>query len=204
MRPLFLTRWNKYIESRAVSDMGIGTKMTPSTVSIRQCQPGDELALSILGKATFLEAFAGVLPGHDILLHCKKQHAREKYAAWLRDSTATIWLAEIAPARAPVGYLVLASPDLPLADISSQDAEIKRIYLLHPFQGAGLGGRLMTEARDYAKNRGFRRLLLGVYVHNAAAIGFYEKIGYRRLGRRDFKIGGKLCDDLILGLTLGD
>ena len=59
----------------------------------------------------------------------------------------------------------------------------------------------MAEAKAHAKKQGLRRLLLGVYAHNPAAIGFYEKLGYRRLGQRDFRIGEKLCDDLILGLT---
>jgi len=174
--------------------------LTPE--SIRRCQPGDESALSLVGQATFLETFAGVLSGPDILAHCAKQHASAKYAAWLTDPASAVWLAEIDPGQAPVGYLVLTTPDLPIADISSHDAEVKRIYLLHRFQGTGIGARLMATARAHAVAQGFSRLLLGVYSQNAAAIGFYEKLGYRRVGRRSFKVGENYYDDLILALTL--
>lgn len=173
-----------------------------SEAVIRRCEPDDEGALSLIGQATFLESFAGILPGKDILLHCAKQHAVEKYACWLRDPASAIWLAEIEPKQAPIGYLVLTTPDLPLADISSRDLEIKRIYLFHRFQGSGIGQRLMEQARSHALAHDVRRLLLGVYAHNRGAIHFYEKLGYRTVGQRQFQIGEKRCDDLIMGLTL--
>ena len=174
-----------------------------SVAAIRRCEPGDAATLSLIGQATFLESFAGILPGQDILRHCTHQHSVEKYTTWLWDPATTTWLVEVEPKQAPVGYLVLATPDLPLADISPSDLEIKRIYLLHRFQGAGLGKRLMEQAKTHALANNRRRLLLGVYAHNREAIRFYEKLGYRPVGQRHFKIGEKLCDDLIMGLRLG-
>jgi ribosomal protein S18 acetylase RimI-like enzyme len=171
-------------------------------VAIRRAEPGDEESLALVGQASFLEAFAGVIGGRDIVAHCQRQHAREKYAAWLGDPATDIWLAEIAPGRAPVGYLVLTRPDLPLADLCTDDLEVKRVYLLHRFQGAGIGARLMREACDAALRRGARRLLLGVYQGNAAAIGFYERLGYRTVGTRRFVVGDNTYEDLILGLNL--
>jgi len=172
-------------------------------ISIRRGGPGDEIALSLVGQAAFLEAFAGVIPGKDIIEHCAHQHAREKYAAWLKDSATAVWLAEVEPGHAPVGYLVLTTPELPLPDLSQQDAEIKRIYLLHRFQGSGIGARLMRAAHAEAQARGLHRLLLGVYGKNAAAISFYEKQGYRMVGRRTFKVGSNTYDDFIFGLSIG-
>jgi ribosomal protein S18 acetylase RimI-like enzyme len=172
-------------------------------INIRHCVPGDEIALSVIGQATFLDAFAGVLSGKDIIGHCLRQHSREKYAAWLHDSESAVWIAEIEPGQAPVGYLVLTKPDLPLADITSSDAEVKRVYLLNRFRGAGLGRRLMWEAERFATSRGVRRLLVGVYSRNDAAISFYEKLGYRRVGERSFTVGDGTYHDYILALALG-
>lgn len=174
--------------------------MTP--VIIRRCSPGDESTLSLVGQASFLEAFAGVLPGPDIAAHCEKQHSREKYAAYLHAARSAVWVAEVEPGHAPVGYLVLTTPDLPIADIGPADWEVKRIYLLHRFQGGGLGARLMNTAREYAIEQRARRLLLGVYAKNTAAIGFYERLGYRKIGTRQFQVGANRYDDLILGLDL--
>lgn len=156
----------------------------------------------LVGQASFLETFAGVIGGGDIVAHCQRQHAREKYAAWLRDSAAVIWLAEVEPAGAPVGYLVLTTPDLPLADLGPDDLEVKRVYLLHRFQRHGVGARLMAAARSEARARGGRRLLLGVYRGNTAAIGFYQRLGYKIVGERVFRVGENSYDDLVLSLEV--
>jgi ribosomal protein S18 acetylase RimI-like enzyme len=168
------------------------------SVSIRQCGPGDEAALALVGQATFLETFAGILPGADIVAHCEKQHSTAKYAAWLADAKSAVWVAELAPGAAPVGYLVLTKPDLPLADVGPGDLEVKRVYLLQRCQGNGVGAQLMEAARLFAAAQGVRRLLLGVYGKNAAAIGFYERLGYVRVGTRDFQVGQGVYHDLIL------
>lgn len=173
-------------------------------ITIRRCVPGEEVILSILGQATFLDAFAGVLSGRDILGHCVRQHSREKYAAWLQEPGSAVWIAEVEPGRAPVGYLVLTKPDLPLGDISPHDAEVKRVYLLSRFRGGGLGRRLMQEAEAYARARGVKRLLLGVYSRNDAAILFYERLGYKRVGERSFTVGDSTYHDHILAFSLGD
>ncbi len=178
---------------------------TPATVPavvIRPCVPGDEAALALVGQASFLEAFAGVLPGSDILAHCERQHAAAVYHGWLRDGVSALWLAETEPGGAPVGYLVLTRPDLPLPELGSGDVEVKRVYLLHRFQGGGLGRRLMQAAEDHARGCGRRRLLLGVYARNADAIGFYQRLGYRPVGTRTFLVGHHRYDDLILGRDL--
>ncbi len=174
------------------------------SVSIRRAVPGDEVALSLVGQAAFLEAFAGVIAGRDIVSHCVHQHSAEKYAAWLRDGVTTIWIAEVDPQQAPVAYLVLTKPDLPVPDVGPRDLEVKRVYLLHRFQGQGLGARLMDEARRFAQSAGMRRLLLGVYSKNQGAIGFYQKLGYQVIGRREFHVGDNTYQDLVLSLSIAE
>jgi hypothetical protein len=62
--------------------------------SLRSCIVGDEHALALVGQATFLETFAGILDGADILAHCHTQHTAAVYAAWLRERAGSLWLAE--------------------------------------------------------------------------------------------------------------
>ncbi|MES1167367.1 MAG: N-acetyltransferase [Pseudomonadota bacterium] len=170
--------------------------------SIRRCGPGDEGALSLIGQATFLESFAGILPGGDILAHCEKRHSVAVYRKWLGNKDAFLWLSTVAPGRAPVGYLAMMKPDLPLASIGPKDLEIKRIYVLRRFQGRGIGRKLMQTATTRARSLGMTRLLLGVYGRNESAIEFYQKIGFTRVGERQFKLGRNTYDDLILALDL--
>jgi ribosomal protein S18 acetylase RimI-like enzyme len=168
-------------------------------IALRWCVPGDEEALALVGAATFLETFAGLLAGPDILTHCRAQHAASQYAAWLADVKYRLCLAELK--GAPVGFAVLSPPDLPVA-VTQDDIELKRIYLLHRFQGGGLGRRLLEWSAAQARSMGKKRLLLGVKADNTAALAFYDRVGFVRIGERKFLVGAMLCDDYLLSLPL--
>lgn len=170
-------------------------------IGVRRCTHGDEAALALVGQATFLETFAGILDGKDIVAHCEHAHAVGLYRDWLADPAYALWLIESHPGSAPVGYMVVAPAQLPLPD-SAGDLEVKRIYLLGKFQGGGLGKRLIASAITHSRAAGARRLLLGVYAHNKPAIGFYLRAGFRELGCRKFNVGGKDYDDNIMGIAL--
>lgn len=170
-------------------------------VNIRRCGPGDEPALSLVGQATFLETYAGVLPGPDILAHCMHAHSAALYLGWLSQPDYALWLVEAQPGGAAIGYMAVTPPDLPLPDTAG-DVELKRIYLFGRFQGGGLGKRLVSTALVHARAIGARRLLLGVYTENKAAIGFYERLGFSKAGTRHFTVGAHDCDDHIMGMAV--
>jgi ribosomal protein S18 acetylase RimI-like enzyme len=168
-------------------------------IALRLCVPGDEEALALVGAATFLETFAGLLTGPDILAHCRTHHAASQYATWLLDAKYRLCLAELK--GAPVGFAVLSPPDLPVA-MTEEDIELKRIYLLHRFQGGGLGRRMLEWSVAQARSLGKKRLLLGVKADNTAALAFYDRVGFVRIGERKFLVGAMLCDDYLLSLAL--
>lgn len=160
---------------------------------LREAGADDAAALALVGAATFLETFAGVLDRAAIVGHCARAHTADSYARYL-ERGARAWLAEVDHGGAPIGYALVATPDLPGAQ--DGDIELKRIYTLSRFHGDGVGAALMTAAVDAAQ--GFRRLLLGVYAQNARAIAFYTKSGFAQIGVRQFDVGGTLYDDVVL------
>lgn len=170
--------------------------------SIRRATRADAPALSLVGSATFLETFAGVLSGADVVAHCSTEHSLAVYEAWLTSADAAVWLAESLEGGAPVGYAVLDRAKLVVADLQPDDLEIKRIYVLARFHGTGVGARLMAAALDEAKRRGARRALLGVYAQNPRALAFYAKNGFTRVGERYFKVGANTYFDHILAREL--
>ena len=174
----------------------------PLEVRVRPAAAGDAEALALVGAASFLEAFAGVLDGADILAHCRVQHAPEVYAGWLARADAALWLAETVHGAAPVGYAVLTPAALPLPDPRAGDLELKRIYLLHRFHGGGLGARLLQAAVGEARARGARRLALGVYTGNERARAFYRRAGFVQVGERRFQVGEHQYEDAVMALDL--
>ncbi len=172
------------------------------TVALRPCRIEDAEALALVASSTFLENFAGILPGSAIVQHCARNHTPAVYAKYLVDDRVRVWLAVMREGDAPVGYSMLAPPDLPLDDLGPRDIELKRIYLFSRFQGTAVGQQLMDAAIRGARLLEAPRLLLGVHAGNARALRFYERNGFRQVGTRTFTVGDLVCDDFVLGREL--
>jgi ribosomal protein S18 acetylase RimI-like enzyme len=167
------------------------------TWTIREAGEADAPALALIGAATFLETFAGILDGDAIVGHCAAQHNADAYLAYFA-SGARAWIAEAQPGGAPIGFALIGNPDLAVA--RDGDIELKRIYSLSRFHGTGVGAALMKQALEAAS--GHHRLLLGVYARNERALAFYRKQGFADIATRQFNVGGKLYDDLVLARPL--
>ena len=168
---------------------------------MRRASPQDAAALALVAGASFLETFASVLDGADIVAHCAANSSAAAFAKWLADPASAVGIAEHEVGRAPVGYTVLSAPDLPIPT-SPSDIELKRIYTLGRTHGAGLGAALMHHALDAARALGRTRVLLGVYGGNTRAHRFYEKQGFTIAGARQFLVGRTLHDDLVYARTV--
>jgi ribosomal protein S18 acetylase RimI-like enzyme len=166
---------------------------------IRAAQAEDLDALALVGAATFLETFAGILDGPAIVAHCMKEHSAGAYQRYLA-AGAEAWLAE-AEGAAPIGFALLAKADIPGGDPAA-DLELKRIYSLSRFHGTGLGPALMQTVVAAVAGRA-ERLLLGVYAGNARALAFYRKHGFEPIGERRFRVGAREYDDVVLARSVG-
>ncbi|HRD46289.1 MAG TPA: GNAT family N-acetyltransferase [Caulobacter sp.] len=169
--------------------------------SIRPCTAVDAVALSTVAAATFLETYAGIVDGRDILFHCGTTHAPASYARLLADTSKRLFLAEIDEGRAPIGFMLMGPPDLPV-ETGEGDIELTRIYALHRFHGGGLGQALMDTAVAAAREAGAKRLLLAVYSRNGRALAFYGRNGFKQVGTRVFHVGDNGYDDYVLAKAL--
>lgn len=172
--------------------------MTP--VRWRHAAPGDERALAQLGAATFLATFAHDHPGGPLIEHLERAHSADFYAAALADPERLAIVGET-PLGAPIGYALLTPCDLPV-EPRAGDWEIKRFYLLGPWQGGGNGDTLMAECFAAARARGVGRLILAVYPQNARARRFYERHGFAQIGTTTFMVGDVPFEDDIFAVEL--
>jgi diamine N-acetyltransferase len=161
----------------------------------RRARPHDAAALSALGGATFLTSFAHDHPGAALLAHISNAHGVDYYRTALADPEQVAIIGETA-LGAPVGYALLTPPNLPVAP-EPGDYELKRIYLLGPWQGGGHGSALMEQAYAAAHERRAKRLLLAVYPQNAQARRFYVRQGFEQIGRMTFMVGDVPFEDLV-------
>jgi ribosomal protein S18 acetylase RimI-like enzyme len=63
----------------------------------------------------------------------------------------------------------------------SEYGEIKRMYVRAQFRGRGFGKLMLDHLADHARNRGVRLLRLETGIHQHAAIGLYERMGFRSI-----------------------
>ena len=169
---------------------------------LKRATAADAAALSLVASACFLETFAGLLEGADIVAHCAKANHQDAFRVWAEAADSRVVVAEIASGGAPIGYSVLTPPDLPAVETSLADIELRRIYTLSRTHGTGLGPALMAQALLDARALERKRVLLGVYAGNNRARAFYEKQGFVKVGERQYQVGATLCDDVIYALQL--
>ena len=166
------------------------------TWRLRRAEPSDAPALSLVASATFLDTYATVLTGADIVAHCTRNNSIAAFETWLADPATIVTLAEYEHAHAPIGYTVLTAPDFPI-EPGPADIELRRIYLMKQAQGTGLGAALMARAFEDAAAAGRTRVLLGVWDQNPRARAFYERQGFKVIGTRQFTVGTTLHDDPV-------
>ena len=196
----------------AVSTPTASTPLEPGaveTIRLRRATLADAPALALVGAATFLEAFTWMLPGADIVAHCAKHHTAAAYETYMTKPETRITLATSGD-DAPVGYVMLAKPELPEFDVLPGDIELKRIYLFSRFRAAPVEGRaqvrpavaMLEAAIEDAVGLGRTRLLLGTHANNLRAISFYRRNGFAEAGTRTFQVGSRICHDLIFARPL--
>jgi ribosomal protein S18 acetylase RimI-like enzyme len=172
--------------------------MTP--VIWRKAGVDDADALALLGSATFLATFAFDHPGQPLVAHLRTEHSPEYYANALAQPGVDIVIGET-PLGAPVGYAMITPPSHP--DLQQDgDIELKRIYLLGPWQGGGNGRQLLEQAFAIAAERGGKRMLLAVYENNEKAVAFYERAGFVAIGNTVFMVGDVPFRDMVYARPL--
>jgi ribosomal protein S18 acetylase RimI-like enzyme len=168
---------------------------------LRRAVPADAARLALLGAATFLNSFAHDHPGDAIVAHVDAYHSRDWYGRLLADPNCAAWILET-ELGAPIGYALLTPPELD-GPTGPGDLELKRIYLLSPWQSGGWGARLLDAVEGEAQARGAKRLLLCVYTVNEGAQRFYARRGYTDTGyRQKFLVGPVEFEDFIWSKNL--
>lgn len=66
--------------------------------------------------------------------------------------------------------------------LSTEDAEIKRVYIAPAARGLGAGRRIMEHLVADCRTLGFRRILMDTGRLHEAAIALYDDMGFRRHG----------------------
>jgi GNAT superfamily N-acetyltransferase len=73
-------------------------------------------------------------------------------------------------------------------------AEVKRMYVLPPYRGQGVGLALLQQGVDFARTQSYQRLRLETFARLNQAIRLYERYGFRQAG----SVGDRIVYELFL------
>jgi ribosomal protein S18 acetylase RimI-like enzyme len=87
----------------------------------------------------------------------------------------------------------------PLLDSMAHVGQIGT-FLLPEWRGRGLGQQLWSTTRSFARDAGYRKLVIQVRASNSGAQAFYRRLGFRECGRfaRQVIIDGVEDDELLM------
>ena len=86
-------------------------------------------------------------------------------------------------------YIILLDDGYPIAtcrfyEINATDVLLGRVVVLPEYRGKGLGSMLIKEAQQWIAELSYQRILIESRIE---AVGFYEKLGYTRIGDHTIK-----------------
>lgn len=169
-----------------------------SAILIRQATNKDAKVLTDLAYTTFWDAFAHhPKNAPDDLNHYMRQAFNlEQIAAELADEKNIFLIAEIEDETA--GYAKIIIDNIEPGITAERPIELSRLYSHQKFLGQGVGQTLMDSCFERAKGEGRDVMWLGVWEFNPRAQRFYEKNGFRLVGKHVFQLGEDPQTDLLM------
>lgn len=169
---------------------------------IRDAEPDDAPQLSVFAATLFRDAYSATSRPADLESHIADHFRPEIQAVEIVAADGRTLLLELDGQLAGYAQMrrrPLPSCLLPGADSGVEALEIQRFYVAPLWRGRGVARALMTACLRTAVAG--TPVWLGVFAHNARAIAFYTKCGFRVVGNTTFFMGEDPQDDRIMQWT---
>lgn len=172
---------------------------SPLCISLAKANLPTATQLANLGRQTFQDTFGASNSVANMAAYLAENFSPELQLAELQDRENTFLLAHMQAEL--VGYAKLrdnSALGLPEAEAQAGRLEIERLYVRDDWQGTGLGAALMRGILALAEQLHCTAVVLGVWEKNERARAFYQRFGFREIGRHAFRLGQDVQTDLIL------
>jgi ribosomal protein S18 acetylase RimI-like enzyme len=171
-------------------------------INVRLATPDDAHLLARLGARLFADTFGPANDPDDMRNYLGHAFSIESVREVLADAKRVSFIVEDAGV-APIGYATMARDSRSNGVTGERPAEVQRIYADHAWHGRGIGAALMRACIAQARAWHADELWLAVWERNPRAIAFYEKTGFRAVGRQTFQLGRDVQHDIVMSLALG-
>jgi ribosomal protein S18 acetylase RimI-like enzyme len=167
-------------------------------ILLRQATTEDAELLTDLAYSTFWDAFHEHPKNEpdDLADYMSKAFSVEQTVAELEDTKNIFLIAEIVGEVAGYAKLTVGATEEGIT--ANRPIELNRLYSHQRFLGQGVGQALMDECLTRGHELGCDVMWLGVWEYNPRAQRFYEKNGFRIVGKHTFQLGSDPQTDLLM------
>ena len=166
--------------------------MKETVITIRRPCRGDSAQIAAVHDSAWRDAYRGVIPGRELERMIARRGPLWWDAAIARGSRLLVLDFEDAIG----GYASYGRnrvPSLPHA------GEMFELYLAPQFQGLGFGRRLFEAVRTDLADHGYRSMLVWALADNDRALGFYERLGGKKVRRAPERFGAEMRERVAFG-----
>lgn len=154
----------------------------------------DSARVADLFDRSFVATFGHLYPPRDLAAF-RAGLTAEAFGKEIANPEFRIRLAEVDGIA--IGFAKLGPPHLPV-ESPAGTWELWQLYVLPDWQGRGVADRLYDDIEAEARNRGGSHFQLSVFTDNHRARRFYERRGFKPVGRYDFMVGSHADEDIIM------
>lgn len=199
-------------DKEVLASNGVIVSPTYAHFSIRQADVSDAQEVAALAARLFPMACPAGLSKHFIARHIETEFSIERFTTMLsQPDKYRILLGYVSVGDRPrelVAYTLVENT--PPDEVPQQaldglvepgTAYLSKCYVDKAWQGSGLSGVLMRAAMDdlHALAPEAPAIALCTHISNKRASKFYRRIGYKKVGRRPYNVGGEpMTDDVFV------
>lgn len=167
-----------------------------SVLSLREAELSDLATLLDVAQTSFVQAFTEGNKPENVQAYLSQAFTQVQLEKEWRNPASTFLLASLKGKLVGYTKVNLAAAQTDVQDPES--LEVARLYTLEEVWGKGVGQFLLDAALAFAKEKGKTFVWLGVWEHNARAIRFYEKNGFKTFGSHPFPFGDEIQNDWLM------
>ena len=164
-----------------------------SPITYREATAEDAAAVAKVHVLSWHKSFKGIVPDsflEKLTVETRTKAFRERFG----DDSYKMYVAQTSEGHV-VGFADVGDPR---HDVGPYDAELYAIYILHEFQGKGIGAGLYQCVKKFLISRGKTSMYL-MALEVSPYRPFYQKMGGRVVGRKRLKLEGIDFDAVIYG-----
>ncbi|NAY92009.1 GNAT family N-acetyltransferase [Muricauda sp. JGD-17] len=164
-------------------------------LSLDKARLSDSLRISILLKTVYIQAYAIEGITFEFANFIEEKFSKEKIEEKIKENPDNLLVCHCN--GNPIGIAeIIYNSECPIRKIATP--ELGKLYVLERFHRTGVAGHLMQKVEEITRLKGYKELNLEVWENNLKAIKFYEKHGYKLLGKVDFPMETNTYVNLVM------